>query len=127
MLGQELAVLPADLLGEGPAMLILGCVHLGELPRPCQVHGSVGGVYPVRPLLSPRYKVTPGGTTTVAMASSTALESAPAVTPRAPSLQGPGCSGGGAADLHSSGLPGSGRSVLALLCPPGLCLSQGEH
>ena len=76
-------------------MLILRCVHLGELFNSCQVHGSVGVVYPVRPLLSPRYKLTPGGGTTVTGASSPALESAPAVTPTAPSPQGPGCSRGG--------------------------------
>ena len=44
-------VLPAGLLGEGPAVLILRCMHLRELPRPCQVYGSVGAVCPVRPLL----------------------------------------------------------------------------
>ena len=60
----------------------------------------------------------------MAAASSPALESAPAVTTGAPSLQGPGCSWGGAADLHSLGR--LGRSVLAVLGPPGLCLSQGE-
>ena len=34
--------------------------------------------------------------------------------------------GGRAADLHSSGPPG-GWSILAVLCPPGLCLSRGER
>ena len=66
----------------------------GSCPASCHVHGSVGAVYPVRPLLSPKYKVTPGGGTTVVAASSPALESAPAVTTAAPSPQGPGCSGG---------------------------------
>lgn len=67
----------------------------GSFSVPCQVHSSVGAVYPVRPLLSHRYKVTPGGTTTVAAASSLALGSAPAVTTAASSPQGPGCSTGG--------------------------------
>ena len=58
-------------------------------------------------------------------ASSPALESAPAVTTAAPSPQGPGCSGGGGADLQSLGPPG--RSVLAVLYPPGLRLSWGER
>ena len=49
--------------------------------------------------------------------SSGNLDSAPAGTPSA----GPGGSGGGAADLLTWG-----RSVLAVLGPPGLCLSQGE-
>ena len=31
-------------------MLILRCVHLGELPSPQWVPGSVGAVYPVMPL-----------------------------------------------------------------------------
>ena len=58
---------------------------MGNCPAPCHVYGSVGAVYPVRPLLpdgllSPRPKVTPEGTTTVTAASSPALESAPAVT-----------------------------------------------
>ena len=78
-----------------------------------------GGPYP------PRHRVTPGGTATVVAASSPALESAPAVTTAAPSRQGPGCSGVGSANLHSLGPP-SGRSVLAVLCPPGLCLSWGS-
>ena len=58
----------------------------------------------------------------VSVASSPALESAPAVTTAAPSLQGPGCSGTGGADLHSPGCPG--RGVLAVLGPPGLRLSR---
>ena len=62
----------------------------------------------------------------MAAASSAALESAPAVTTAAPSLQGPGCSRGGGTDLPSSGPPGT-RSVLAVLCPPGLCLMGGQE
>ena len=62
----------------------------------------------------------PGGTTTVAAASSPALESAPAVTTelfvsRTWRLRG------WAADLLSSG-----QEHLAVLCPPGLCLSWRE-
>ena len=74
--------------------------------------------------LYPRHKVTPGGTTPLVAASSPALESAPAVTPTATRPQGPGCSGGGGSDMHSSGPAGS-RSVLTVLSPPGLCLSPG--
>ena len=62
----------------------------------------------------------------MAAASSPTLESAPTVTTAALSLQGPGCSRGGDTDLYNSGLP-SGRSVLASLYPPGLCLSRGER
>ena len=62
---------------------------------PCDVHGSLGAVYPVKPLFSLRYKVTPEGTTTVAVAISPILESAPAVTTTGPSPQGPASSGGG--------------------------------
>ena len=75
-------------------MLILRCVYLGSCPAFCQVYGSVG-VYPVSPLLSPRYRVTPGGTTTVQAASFAALESAPTVTTTAPSVQGLGAPGRG--------------------------------
>ena len=79
------------------------------------------------PLLSPRYKVTSVGTTTLVAASSPALDSTPAVpitvsqSAGAWMLQGRGCT-----DLHSSGPPG-GRRVVAALCPPGLCLSPAEH
>ena len=66
----------------------------GSCPAPCQVQGSVQAVYPVKLLFSPRYKVTAGGTTRVAAASSPSLESAPTVTTTAPSPQGPGWSGG---------------------------------
>ena len=62
----------------------------------------------------------------MAAASSAALESAPAVTTAAPSLQGPGCSGGGGADLQSWG-PSGGRSVFAALCPSSLFLPRGER
>ena len=75
----------------------------------------------------PRHRVTQGGTTPLAAARSPALESAPAVTTAVPSPHGPGCSWGGrGADLPSLGVPGGG-SVLAVLGPPRLCLSRGEH
>ena len=69
----------------------------------------------------------PGGTTTVVLARSLALESAPTVTTTAPSPQRPGsrCSSGRGTDVLSLGLP-SGMSIPAVLCPPGLHLSMGE-
>ena len=88
--------LRAGLLGEGPAVLIFRCVHLGELPSPLPGLQFSGILYPVRPLLRPRYRVTPGGTTTVAAASCPDLESAPTVTTAAPRAHGTGCSGVGA-------------------------------
>ena len=112
-------------------MLILKCVHLGSCPSPCQVQGSMGVAYPLRPLLSSRYKVTPGGTTTVAVAGCPALESAPTVTTTALSMQGPGRWEGGAPICAAWGLPVAGASLLscALLAStfpegapdPGLC------
>ena len=83
---------------------------MGELLCPCLVQGSVGVVYPVRPQEEqPRWRGSSGH-----------LDSAPAGTPevsvcRAWRLPG------GAADLLSWG-----RSVLAVLGPPGLCLSRGR-
>ena len=63
----------------------------------------------------------------MAVASSPALESVPAVTTAALSPQGPGCSrggvGGGFAQLGATIC----RNVLTVLGPPGLLLSQGEH
>ena len=81
-------------------MLILRCEHLGELLSPlpgawlsgiclsCEATVRLSG--------SCLFCEDPGGTTTVAAASSPALESARGVTTAAPSPQGPGCSGGGA-------------------------------
>ena len=83
---------------------------MGELLCPCLVQGSVGVVYPVRPQEEqPQWRGSSGN-----------LDSAPAGTPelsvcRAWRLRG------GAADLLSWG-----RSVLAVLGPPGLCLSRGR-
>ena len=78
-------VLPASLLAEGPAVLILRWVYLEELPCPCQVQGSVGAVYSLRPLLpgGPSQFQAQGDTRRnnhMAVASSPALESAPTVT-----------------------------------------------
>ena len=84
---------------------------MGELLCPCLVQGSVGVVYPVRPQEEqPQWRGSSGN-----------LDSAPAGTPelsvcRAWRLRG------GAADLLSWG-----RSVLAVLGPPGLCLSRGRR
>ena len=57
-------------------------------------------------------------------ASSLALESAPAVTTAVSQSSGVWMLWG--AKLHSSGPP-NGRSVLAVLCPPGLHVSRGKH
>ena len=95
----------------------------GSCPAPCQVHCSVGVVYSVRPLLSLRYKVRSGGTTTVAVASCLVLESAPTVPSAALRVLGLDAPWAGGAYLHSSGPPGS-RNILPVLCPPGLYLSQ---
>ena len=42
-------VFPACLLWERPVVLILRCLTWGHCPAPCQVHGSVGAVYHLRP------------------------------------------------------------------------------
>ena len=122
LLGQELALLllPAGLLGKGPVVLILRCVYLGEMLHPCRVPGSVGAVYSVM-LLSPggptslRNKVTQGGTTTLAVARSPALYSAPHECSLAVHTD-LGASEGRCrcTDLHSLGVP-SGRKLLAFL------------
>ena len=67
----------------------------------------------------------PGGTILVA-ASSPALESASTVTTELSVCRGLDAPGAGVTDLHSSGPPG-GRSILAVLCPPGFCLFGGER
>ena len=114
-------------------MLILRCEHLWELPSlltGARLSGSclscLSREATVRLSGGCLSCEAPEGTTTVAVASSPALESAPAVTTSDLSLQGPGCSRGRATDLHSSGSLG-GRSVLAVLCPPSLFLPQGER
>ena len=67
-------------------MLILRCMHLGELlcPLPGEwLSGSClspGGLFSLGALLSPMNRMTPGGTIALAAASSPALELAPAVT-----------------------------------------------
>ena len=63
----------------------------------------------------------PVGTTTVAAASSRALESAPAVTTELSVCRGLDALGEGPLICSAWG-----RRVLAVLCPPGLCLSRGE-
>ena len=89
----------------GPAVLFLRNENLGELRRPLPGARQSGSCSSCEVPAHPRYKVTPGGTT-VAAAGSPALESAPAVATSAPSLQGPGCSGGRAVDLHNLDPPG---------------------
>ena len=64
----------------------------------------------------------PRGRTTVAAASSGALDSAPAVTTELSVCRGLDAPGAGLL-IYSAW----GRSVLAVLCPPGFCLSWGER
>ena len=101
---------------------------MGELLRPlpgaglsecclsCLSHEATvrlsGGCFPLE---------APGGTTTVAVDSSGALDSAPAVTMELSVCRGLGALGAGL--LICSAL---GRCVLDVLGPPGLCLSWGE-
>ena len=113
-------------------MLILRCVHLRELPRPCQVHGSVGAIYPVRPLLpgGPAQSQAQGDTRRSNKSGGGRLPSS-SVSSRSnyrslPVRRDLDAPGAGGADLHSSGSPG-GRSILAVLGPPDLPLSRGEH
>ena len=92
----------------------------------------MGALYPMGPLfpigsVHPRHRVTPGGTTPLASASSPALESAPTVTTTVSkstlAWMLPGwcrCT-----DLHSLGTP-SGRSVLAVLGPPAFTYPEGS-
>ena len=67
----------------------------------------------------------PGGTPTVEVSRSGALESAPAVAMELSVCRSLDALGAGAADLHSSGPPG-GKNVLAVLRLPGFCLSRGS-
>ena len=80
---------------------------MGELLCPCLVQGSVGVVYPVRP--QEEQPQWPG------QLWSPGFSSGRNSVCRAWRLRG------GAADLLSWG-----RSVLAVLGPPGLCLSRGR-
>ena len=111
--------------------MLSGACTWGSCPAPCQVQGSVGVVYPVRPLFpgSPapsRHRVTAGGITPLVAVSSPALESAPQVSTTAPSPQGPGCSRAVAPTCTARGRPAARVSslswaLLASACP-GLCL-----
>ena len=87
--------------GRGACCANFRCVHLGELLSPLPGARLSGSCLSCQ---------DPGGTTTVAPASSPVLESAPAVTTTAPSPQGPGCSREVGAHLHSSGPPVAGGS-----------------
>ena len=112
-------------------MLILRCEHLGELLSPLLGAGLRGsclsclsGEATVKPSGCCLSFEAPGRTTTVVVASSGALDSAPAVTMESQSARAWMLQGW--VYLQSSGPPGS-RSILAVLCPPGLCLSRGER
>lgn len=104
-------------------MLMLRCVHLGELPCPLPMPGSVGAVDPLRPL-------SPGGppsqadgdtrrNTGCSQLSSPGVSSPSNHRSSQSTLAWvlPGCGG---ADL-----PGGIRRVLTVLCPPPSPLSRG--
>ena len=112
-------------------MLILRCVHLGELPSPQWVPGSVGAVYPVMPLF-------PGSPTLYQAQSNTRKNnhtdggqlSSPEVSSRSnhhssQSARAWMLQGLQVADLHSSG-SNRGMNVLTVLDLPGLGLSRGS-
>ena len=111
-------------------MLILRCVHLGELP--CSLPGarSVGAVYLVRPLflVGPALPQAQGDTarnkTGRGQLSSPGFSSGSNYC-SLPVHRGLDALGAWGVDLHSLGAPG-GRSIRAVLCPPGLRLSQRE-
>ena len=122
-LGQELAllpVLPVRLLGEGPAVLILRCVHLGELPCPVpgpRLSGSClprEAPVPWRPALSQeerQHRRQP------------AVLSSSGVSSRSNYRGLTVCTG---LDAPGLGVPGGWR-VLAVRCPTRLRLSRGEY
>ena len=72
-------------------------------------------------LLSSRHKVTPGGTTTVAAASSPALESAPTVTTQFPVCRGLMLPGRGALTCTARGRPAAGVSSLSWALQASAC------
>ena len=121
-------VLPAGLWGRGCCADSQVCSP-GALPHPppgTQLSGScLSCEDPVTwwPL-SPRHRVTPGGTTPGGGQPSSPGVS-PARTTQLPVRRGLDARGAGGADLHSWGAP-RGRSVLAVLCPPGLCQPRGR-
>ena len=103
------------------------CEHFGELLSPLPGAGlserclsGLSGEATVR-LSGGLSCESPGGTTTVAVASYGSLDSAPAVTKEL--LVCRGLDAPGAGPLICSA---RGRSVLAVLCPPGFCLSWGN-
>ena len=117
--------LPAGLLGEGPAVLILRCVHLGELLRPHRVPGSVGAVYPVRPLFLGGPPLSGTGDTRRNNTAGGGQLSSPGVS--SPSNyrsllvhRGVDAPRAGHADLHSSGAPRCRIVLYVLSFPPPL-------
>ena len=123
---------PSRSSGGGAAPLTLRCVHLGEMPHPHRVPGSVGAVDSVRPLF-------PGGP-----APSRAQDDTRRNTPDSSQLPSPGVSshsnyhslpvrrgldalsGGGGGVLTCTARGRGDRSILVVLRPPHLCLSRGE-
>ena len=112
--------------GGGACCAILRCVPLGALPSP--LPGAWLSVNCFSCEVSAQSQVQ--GDTRKNSDSGGGQLSSPKVSYRsnygAPSPQGPGSSRGRPGDLLSSGPPGS-WSVLAVLGPPGLSLSLGEH
>ena len=114
-----------------PGVLTLRPVHLGKLPCPCHVHGSVGAVYLVRPLFpgsasqsqaqgaTKRNNTTGSGQDSRAGVSSCSNyrsnyhTSQSALAWMLPSL--------GAAYLHSWGHPAAGASSLSCALPASAC------
>ena len=117
-------------------MLILRCVHLGELPAAIspplrQLHSSVGTLYPV-------WSLFPGGPALSQAQGDTKRNnhtgggqlSSPGISSSSNYCNLPVCTGldapgAGDADLHSLRGPSCSRD-LAVLCPPHLCQSRGE-
>ena len=117
------SVLPAGHFGERPALLTLRCMYLGEMPRPLPGARLSGSCLPREASVlggpvCPRHKVTHGGTTTVAVASSPALESAPAVsTAVSQSTVAWMVRGWGVLICTVQGCPAAGASLLPCIFP----------
>ena len=111
-------------------MLILRCVHLEELPHPLPgawLRGSClscEAPVPWRPPSQAQGDTRRNNNSGGGQLPSPGVSSSSSY--RSSQSTGPGCSGGGAADLLSSGPPG-GWSILTVLGPPGFCLSPGKH
>ena len=106
-------------------------MYLGEVPRPLQVHGSVGAVYPVRPLLpgSPAPSQAQGDTRRNNNSGGGQLSS-PRVSSRSnyrslPVRRDLDALGEGGADLHSSWPQAAEASSVSCVLPASAC-SKGS-